>query len=69
MYASIVASNAKRIIKEKGFLQYAIAKKMDMDPKKLNAMLNNRKIITDLDIVHLSNVLGVEPNELFKKDG
>lgn len=68
MYVSIVASNAKKIIKKKGLLQYAVAREMQMKPKAFNAMLNNRKIITDLDIARLAKVLNVEPNELFKRD-
>lgn len=68
MYVSIVASNAKKIIKKKGLLQYAVAREMKMNPKAFNAMLNNRKIITDLDVARLSRVLNVEPNELFRRD-
>lgn len=68
MCESIVACNAKRIIKQKGLLQYAVANKMNISPNSLNAMLNNRKIITDADIVQLACVLQVEPNELFKHD-
>ena len=29
-------------------------------------MLNGRKVVTDLDVVRIANVLGVLPGELFK---
>lgn len=68
MYSSLVAKNTKRIIKEKGLFQKAVAKQLGIKSKTLNDMLNNRKIIKDTDIIEISKTLGVEPNELFKTD-
>jgi hypothetical protein len=47
---SIVASNVKRIIREKGYKQYAIGVRAGYRANKFNDMLNGRKIITDTDI-------------------
>lgn len=68
MCTSLVAKNTKRIIKEKGLLQYAVAERLKMRPKTFNNMLNDRKIITDVDIINIANALNVEPNELFRTD-
>lgn len=65
MEKSIVAENAKRIIKQKCLSQGAIAKKADYNGKVFSNMLNGRKIITDLDVIKIANALEVEPNELY----
>jgi transcriptional regulator with XRE-family HTH domain len=63
---SIVASNVKRIIREKGYKQYAIGVRAGYRANKFNDMLNGRKIITDTDIPPICKALGVTPNELFE---
>ena len=65
MNTSSVSQNVKRIIKEKGMLQYAVADRAGYSHNTFSAMLNGRKIISDLDIVRLANVLDVSPNDLF----
>lgn len=65
MIKSVVASNAKRIINERGYKQKAIAQIAGYDVKTFNNLLNGRKIMTDWDIIAISNTLGVTPNELF----
>ena len=69
MICSYIAENAKKIIKEKGYKQKAIAEKAGYDIQKFNNMLNGRKIIIADDILPIANALGVEPNELFQRDG
>lgn len=65
MIKSVVASNAKRIINERGYKQKAIAQIAGYDIKTFNNLLNGRKFVTDCDIIAISNALGVTPNELF----
>lgn len=65
MYKSIVAENAKRIIRDKCLSQGAIGRKAGYDIKKFSNMLNGRKIITDVDAINIANALEVEPNELY----
>lgn len=62
---STIAKNVKRIIKEKGFKQYAVAERAGFDPKTFSNMLNGRKIIADYDVSRIMNVLGVTPNDIF----
>lgn len=69
MVCSYIAENAKKIIKEKGYKQKAIAERAGYDAQKFNNMLNGRKIIIADDILPIANALGVEPNELFQRDG
>lgn len=65
MKESLVAKNVKNIIKRKGITQRYLAKKMNIGEKKLSNMLNNRKVITDDDIILFINALSVKPNALF----
>lgn len=62
---SIVAINAKNIIKAQGRKQYAVGESAGYSTSKFNAMLNGRKTITVYDIVKLANALNVTPNVLF----
>lgn len=62
---SEVATNTKRMIKEKGLLQKKVAERAGYDMKTFNNMLNGRKLITDCDIIPIAQALDVEPNELF----
>lgn len=62
---SVTAENIKRIIRKKGMFKSAVAEKAGYDPKKFSNMLNGRKLVTDVDVMNIANVLGVSPNELF----
>ena len=62
---SEIASNVKSIIKDKGMLQKAVAKRAGYAPNVFNNMLNGRKTITDSDVKCIAIALQVEPNELF----
>lgn len=61
-----IAEKIKQIIKNEGYTQIAIAKKLDMNPKTFSAMLNGRKLLMVSAIPKICNVLGVTPNELFE---
>ena len=61
----IFVENTKKVIKNKGYKQTFIAKKMNITDNKLSDILNFRKTI-DVNIVFsLCNALEVLPNELF----
>ena len=65
---SVIAINVKRIIKQKGYKQGAIAKKAGINEKTFSNMLNGRKIIADYDASKIIIALGVTPNEIFGID-
>jgi transcriptional regulator with XRE-family HTH domain len=65
MYKSIVAQNVKTILKERCLSQGAIANKAGYDGKVFSNMMNDRKIITDVDVANIARALGVTPNKLF----
>ena len=65
---SIVAPNVKRIIKQKCLKQSAVATRAGYTPNQLCSMLKGRKIIKDIDIMNIAIALGVDANELFKKE-
>lgn len=62
---TVIAENIKRIINERGYKQKAVAKIAGYDIKAFNNLLNGRKLITDCDIIAISDALGVTPNDLF----
>ena len=62
---SIVAINAKNIIKAQGRKQYAVGESAGYSTSKFSAMLNGRKTITVYDVIRLANTLNVTPNVLF----
>lgn len=65
---SIVAENVNHIIKERNLKQSAIANKAGFTPQEFNAMLKGRKLMRAIDIASILDVLGVDANELFKKE-
>lgn len=62
---SSIALNVRKIIKDKGLKQYAVAEKAGFSHQSFNNMLNGRKLIADFDIPPIANALSVTPNELF----
>lgn len=62
---SVVAANVKRLIAEKGYKQSAVANKAGYNPKAFSNMMNNRKIITDVDVANIARALDATPGELF----
>ena len=65
---SIVAPNVKRIIKQKCLKQSAVAARAGYTPNQFCSMMKGRKIIKDIDIMNIAIALGVDANELFKKE-
>lgn len=64
----IVAPNVKRIIKQKCLKQSAVATKAGYTPNQFCSMMKGRKVIKDIDIMNIAIALGVDANELFKKE-
>lgn len=62
---SVVMSNVRRIIFEEGYKQKAVAAKAGYTYQQFNNLLNNRKTVTDEDVIKLSKALNVTPNDLF----
>lgn len=65
MKESVVAGNVKRIIKLRGLKNKAVAENAGYTEKQFSALLNNRRVIKDLDVIAIANALDVTPNELF----
>ncbi len=65
MVVSIIGTNTKRIISERGLKQCAVAARAGYSDKQFSALLNGRKIIKDTDVIAIANALDVTPNELF----
>lgn len=61
----MVAENAKRIIKERGLKQNAVATKAGYTPKAFNNLVNGKKVMREIDIYRIATALEVAPNELF----
>lgn len=65
MYESVIAENTRRIIADKGLKQKVVAAKAGFSEKQFSALMNNRRIIKDLDVIAIANALNVTPNDLF----
>lgn len=65
MTKSIIAENIGRIIDERGLKKRAVAERAGFSKSQFSAMLNNRRIIRDSDVIAIANALNVSPNELF----
>jgi len=63
----ILVFNIKNIINKKGLKQKAVAERSGYNEKEFSHMLNGRKIIKGEDILPIANALGVEPNDICKK--
>lgn len=64
----ILIRNIRRVIKEKGMKQCAVAEKAGFSPQTFSSMLNERKIITAEHIPNIAHALEVSVNELYKKE-
>ena len=65
----ILIFNIGRIIKDKGLKQCAVAEKAGFSPRLFSSMLNERKFILAEYIPNIATALGVEVNELYRKEG
>lgn len=60
-----VIIQTKKIIQERGIKQKVIAEKAGYTAQQFSNMLNGRKIIECVDVLRISEVLNVTPNDLF----
>lgn len=60
-----MAPEIRRIIRERGLKQCAVAEKAGYTRQQFNAMLTGRKMIMDIDIYKITSALNVDPNALF----
>lgn len=61
----VVPENIKKIIKDKGFKQGAVAKKAGYTEQEFSDMLCGRRLIKVVDIQNIANALEVYTNRLF----
>lgn len=64
MISSTVADNTRRIIAQKGLKNGAVAARAGYSEKQFSAILCKRRVVKDVDIIAISEALGVTPNEL-----
>ena len=62
---NVVRQNVKRIIRERGLKQSALALKAKIPEKQLSALICGRKLMRPEYISQISVALGVTPNALF----
>ena len=65
MSGSLIAENTRRIIASRGLKNGAVAALAGFSDKQFSALLCNRRIIRDVDVIAIANALNVTPNELF----
>lgn len=64
----ILIFNIRRIIEYKGLKQCAVAEKAGYSSYQFSSMLNGRKLIKPCDAIAIADALGVEMNELYRKE-
>ena len=64
MYMTVVEENIRRILNEKGLKHKVVAVRAGLTPQQFSDMLNGRRNIYDIDVLHISMALEVTPNEL-----
>lgn len=65
MGTELVISNMRRIIRNSGMKQKAVAERMGINGNQLSAMLTGRRLIGVVDVISFCAAMNVEPNELF----
>lgn len=66
MYTSKVSKNVKRLMKQQGITQKEMAEKLGIPKEALVLMLQDHQRISDQEIALFTQILEVEPNELFQ---
>lgn len=60
-----VADNLKRLLREKGLKQNALAKDVGLSIQQMCDILNGRRVIKPCEIMKLAEALEADPGELF----
>ena len=66
MDKNCVANNVRRIMHDRGLKHRAVAARAGFSEQQFSAMLNNRRLIKDRDVVALAKSLNVTANDLFE---
>lgn len=66
---SVISDNVKTIIRSRGLKQGVVASRAGYDYQRFSNMLNNRKLITDVDVANIAKALDVPVSELFRTHG
>lgn len=61
---STINERIKKVVHDSGLKQYVIAERCGYTASEFSKLLNNRKPIYGKDIINISCVLGVTPNDL-----
>ena len=64
-----VSDNVVKYIILRGLKQYAVAESAGITPHALCDCLSGRRLLKISEVDALAKALGVEPNELFQRDG
>ena len=67
MYEVDVRDTLKKVIAERGYIQAVIAKKANLTPAKLSAILNKSRKLDANEMFSLCAVLQIEPRELLSR--
>lgn len=67
-YNEPIATNILKIIKQKGLKQVYVAKKAGYEKQQFNDMVNGRRLIKPCDALAISEALGIEANDLFRRE-
>ena len=67
-YNAVLPHNISRLIDKKGLKRGAIAQKSGFNSQQFCDLLKGRRIIKAIDVIRISDALGVTPNELFATD-
>ncbi len=62
---NVVAQNVRKIIGQKGLKNKAVAKMAGYSEKQFSNLLTGRRVISYADVITISRVLNVTPNDLF----
>ena len=62
----IIIGNIEAIIKQKGYLQKAVAERAGFTEQAFSNMLNGRRVIKSQDIPRIANALGCTVADIYK---
>ena len=63
---STIANNVRRIIRQRGLKQCAVAAMAGYDARRFSSLLRGKRSMTDEDVHAIARALSVTPNELFE---
>lgn len=64
MHEADIRDNLKALISDRGFIQAAIAKKANLTPAKLSAILNKSRKLEANEMLIICDILQIKPEDL-----